>query len=303
MIEIVHSCGDSDHTSSAAGKRLAVKVDGRRELLRELVLRNGYQSVRTLAEELECSPSTIRRDLADLEAAGLLHRTHGGALPRGVYSTAHEPTLLEKQRLMVAEKRRIGKAAAELVHPGETVILDSGSTTWQVGQALKATLPLTIVTNDIKILSHLANIEGLSLISPGGNLRANVYTLLGSETARFLEGLRVNWTFLGADAVDLEHGITNVNLDEVPVKQAMIRAAHRTVVVTDHTKFGRAVFARVCGLDEVDLIVTDDGLSATMADAMRKMRLEVLTAGAQEGDLRSRGGAKPEQIETLDERR
>ena len=222
-----------------------------------------------LAQEFSCSVSTVRRDLAELAASGLLYRTHGGALALAGYSTRHEPTLLEKQRLLVEEKRRIGQAAAGLVHPGETVILDSGSTTWQVGQALKARTPLTVVTNDVKILWDLASTPKLTLISTGGFLRPNVYTLLGSETVRFLESLTVNWTFLGADAVDPQAGITNVNLEEVAVKQAMIRAGRRTVLVTDHTKFGKTVFARVCELTRLDRIVTDAGLPSTLAQELR----------------------------------
>jgi len=155
------------------------------------------------------------------------------------------------------------------VHPGETVILDSGSTTWQVGQALKSKTPLTVVTNDIKILWDLANTPEFTLISAGGFLRPNVYTLLGSETVRFLENLTVNWTFLGADAVALQGGVTNVNLEEVAVKQAMIRAGRRTVLVTDRTKFGKTVFAKVCDLRRLDRIVTDAGLVPSLAQEMR----------------------------------
>jgi len=246
-----------------------LKVEERRESLHRLLQQNGYKSVSALAQELSCSVSTVRRDLAELAASGLLYRTHGGALALAGYSTSHEPTLLEKQRLLVEEKRRIGQAAADLVHPGETVILDSGSTTWQVGQALKSKTPLTVVTNDIKILWDLANTPEFTLISAGGFLRPNVYTLLGSETVRFLENLTVNWTFLGADAVALQGGVTNVNLEEVAVKQAMIRAGRRTVLVTDRTKFGKTVFAKVCDLRRLDRIVTDAGLVPSLAQEMR----------------------------------
>jgi DeoR/GlpR family transcriptional regulator of sugar metabolism len=254
---------------------MSPKVEDRRERLHRLLQENGYQAVGVLAQELGASVSTVRRDLAELAASGLLYRTHGGALPLAGYSTTHEPTLLEKQRLLVQEKRRIGQAAASLVRPGETVILDSGSTTWQVGQALRARTPLTVVTNDIKILWDLANTPGLTLISTGGILRANVYTLLGSEAVRFLEGLTVNWSFLGADAVDPRAGITNVNLEEVAVKRAMLHAGRTRVLVTDHTKFGKAVFARVCELTELHQIITDLGLSPGLVQELAAVQIEV----------------------------
>jgi DeoR/GlpR family transcriptional regulator of sugar metabolism len=253
----------------------APRAEERREQLHRILQRDGYQSVAALAEQLGRSVSTVRRDLSELAASGLLYRTHGGALALAGYSTSHEPTLLQKQRLLVEEKRRIGQAAASQVRPGDTVILDSGSTTWQVGQALKSRTPLTVVTNDIKILWDLANTPDLTLISTGGLLRPNVYTLLGSETVRFLNTLQVNWTFLGADAVDLQGGVTNVNLEEVAVKQAMLQAGRYKVLVTNHTKFGKTVFARVCELAQLDQIVSDTGLPHPLTTDLAAIGIKV----------------------------
>lgn len=242
----------------------------RQEAILSLLRRGGYQSIHSLTDTLNVSIATMRRDLTDLEDEGLVVRTHGGVLPLSDRSTSHEPTLDDKQRKMVAEKLAIGRLAATLVSPGETVILDSGSTTWHVAQQLKSIRPLTVATNDLRILWDLANSPGLTLIATSGVVRSHVFSLLGPQTIEFLDGLNVNWTFLGADAIDPLRGITNVNIEEAVVKRAMIRAARKTAVVADHTKFGATTFSAVCGLDEVDCVITDTGLGREMSDRVRK---------------------------------
>lgn len=251
------------------------KVQERQQAILSLLRSNGYQSIGDLAQHLDVSIATTRRDLTVLENSGLAVRTHGGALSLSHRSTSHEPTLDDKQRKMVDEKRSIAELAASLVSPGETVLLDSGSTTWHVAQYLKEIRPLSVVSNDLRILWDLANTPGHTLIGTSGVVRSNVFSLLGPQTVEFLSGLNVNWTFLGADALDLGRGITNVNLEEAVVKRSMIRAARRVVVVADHTKFGRTAFAEVCDLHDVEMVVTDRGLSPEVFEEMRNAGVDV----------------------------
>jgi len=252
------------------------KVRRRQETILSLLRRGGYQSIHSLTETLDVSIATMRRDLTDLEEEGLVVRTHGGVFPLSDRSTSHEPTLDDKRRKMVAEKLAIGALAAKLVSPGETVIIDSGSTTWHVADQLKAIHPLTVASNDLRILWDLANTPGLTLIATSGVVRSHVFALLGAQTIEFLDGLNVNWTFLGADAIDPDRGITNVNIEEAAVKRAMIRAARKTAVVADHTKFGATTFSVVCDLNEVDFVLTDNGLGREMSDRVRETGVQLL---------------------------
>jgi DeoR family transcriptional regulator of aga operon len=239
---------------------------------------NGYASVRSLAAELGVSVATIRRDLAALARSGAVARTHGGALSLSDRSTAYEPTMEQKRDRQRAEKEAIGRLAASLIHPGETLLLDAGSTTWHLARQLRGRGPLTVVSNDLTILQTLGESSQITLLDPGGTVRPHVFTLLGPQTLRVLEGLQVNWTFLGADAIDLEMGITNVNIEEVAVKQAMLRAGLRVAILADHTKFGLRVLAQVCPLAQVQLIITDQGVPPYMVGKIRELGVELKIA-------------------------
>jgi DeoR family transcriptional regulator of aga operon len=239
---------------------------------------NGYASVHSLAAELGVSVATVRRDLAALARSGAIARTHGGALSLSDRSTAYEPTMDQKRGRQRAEKEAIGRLAASLVHPGETLLLDAGSTTWHLARQLRGLGPLTVVSNDLTILETLGEAQQITVLDPGGTVRPHVFTLLGTQTLRVLEGLRVNWTFLGADAIDLEMGITNVNIEEVAVKQAMLRAGLRVAVLADHTKFGVRVLAQVCPLTQVQLILTDPGVPSSMVDRIRDLGVDLKIA-------------------------
>lgn len=246
----------------------------RHQRIIEAVRRDGYAEVSNLAEILGASGATIRRDLAYLEDQHLLMRTHGGAvLASG--STSQEPPLRVKRSRMVEAKRLIGRAAAELVSPGQTILLDAGSTTWQVAHHLLDHQHLVIVSNDLQILHHLADIPTFTVVDTGGVIRKSVYTLMGHRAESFIRTIHANWTFLGADAVHTEHGITNVNLEEAPIKQAMIRAGMKVVVVADHTKIDKVVFAKVCDLNEVHILITDSGIEEGLAAAIRETGVEL----------------------------
>lgn len=250
------------------------------EILRRL-RGTGYVEVVDLANGLDVSVATIRRDLSRLEADGYLLRTHGGAVLPNPLSTTFEPTYEAKREQLVQAKGRIGQAAASLVSHGETIILDAGSTTFQVAQHLKQHHHLTVVSNDLQIIMSLGNLEAMTVIDTGGSIRPHVYTLLGSQTERFLSGLHANWTFLGADGVNVERGVTNVNIEEVPVKQAMIRAGAQVVLVADHTKFGKSVFAQVCDLSAVRLIITDETPPPAFVEVGEQLGMGIIVA---EGD-------------------
>ena len=170
-----------------------------------------------------------------------------------------------KEHERVAEKQAIGDFAAGLVHDGDSLVLDSGSTTFAVAQALAERRGLTVATNDLRIAHLLAARGGVSLLVAGGQLLEQVFTLVGPVTVDNLAALHVDWAFLGADAIDHRAGITNRNTVEVPIKQAMLGSAANSVLVADSSKFGRRAMAPVCGVDAFSHVVTDEGLGDAVA--------------------------------------
>jgi DeoR family transcriptional regulator of aga operon len=228
----------------------------RATLLRE-VQSNGYIEVRQQAEELEVSTATIRRDLDRLQREGLLVRTRGGAV-RSAQSTTLELPYDIKRGRRIEHKRRIAQAAAEMVFDGETLILDAGSTTYELALLLLRKRNLTVVTNDLKIAVKLASNPNIALVCTGGVARADVYSLQGSQTEKALGSLRVNKTFLGADAIHRDGVIANVNLEEVAIKQAMVHAGQEVVLLADSSKFEVTGFAEVCTFEAIDVFITDD---------------------------------------------
>lgn len=233
----------------------------KREILRQLYL-TGYVGAKQLADSLGVDGSTIRRDLDALEREGHLERTHGGA--RALAGAVDIPYAVKRGEHLAA-KQAIGARARDLVRDGDSLLLDAGSTTYALALALAGRRNLTIVTNDLLVGQAVVDYPGVRLLVAGGELLSYTYTLVGQRAIAFVEDLRVDWTFLGADAIDAASGITNTNTVEIQLKRAMLAAARTTVVLVDSSKFGRHALVRVAGLDEVDRIITDDGLDPAEA--------------------------------------
>ena len=252
-------------------------AEERRKRVLEWLQQEGRLQVAEVARRLAVSPMTVRRDLERLEAEGLLVRTHGGALPVGATATQELPYASKRAREVEA-KRKIGRLAASLIQPGETVILDAGSTTLEIARHLPRRIPLKVVTNDLLIAQELADREGIDVYVTGGLVRRGVYSLQGAETEAYLRSTHVDRAFLGADGVDPAHGLYTTNRQKVPVKRAMLAAADRTYVVADRTKLGRRAFARFAGLDEVGALICDEGADAALLAQLEEAGLQVLRA-------------------------
>jgi DeoR/GlpR family transcriptional regulator of sugar metabolism len=232
--------------------------------------------IEELATLLSVSDATIRRDLAALAAEGLLSRTHGGAL-LPTAGTAFELLYQEKRQLNQEEKRRIGKAAAALVADGETLILDSGSTTFEIARHLTRRKNLTLITNDLFIAGSITYDPSTTVVVTGGVRREGFNVLVGPVAEEFMRNVNVDRSFLAADAVDLEHGVTNATFVEVAIKQQIIAAAREVVLVVDHTKFGNVALVKVCALDRVQRVITDSGLAAAMLKRLQRLNLRLTT--------------------------
>jgi DeoR family transcriptional regulator, aga operon transcriptional repressor len=243
-------------------------AEERRANLLQVLNDTGYIQVADFAEKFSISSATIRRDLMLLEQEGLCIRKRGGAL-RASDKVAHELPYAIKQFQNVAEKKRISLAAAELISEGDHIILDAGSTTFAVAQAIVHRKQLTVVTNDLQIAVCLASNPNINLVCTGGSVRQYVYSLQGWQTETFIKHLKVAKTFLGADAIDPEGYVINTNLDEVGIKQAMVDAADKVILVTDSTKFDKTGFYRVCDLNKINLLLTDSAISTPALDLLR----------------------------------
>jgi len=236
------------------GKSDTSTDERRREIVRRMYL-TGYVGARELSASMAVDASTIRRDLHALAVAGLLERTHGGArVPPG----ASDLPYAIKEREHRSAKEAIGAAAAALVRDGDSVVLDSGSTVYEVAVHLRERRELTVIANDLRTAHLVADFPSMRLLVPGGELLASNYALVSDQAVSFVQQLHVDWAFLGADAID-EHGVTNTNTLEVPLKRAMLAAARRAVLVADSSKFGHATLVRVAGAEEFERVVTDEG--------------------------------------------
>lgn len=229
----------------------------RRQAILDAVRTTGYVRAAELTSILHVDASTIRRDMDRLERAGLIRRMHGGALPADPEDTIDTPYEVRRSQ-HAAAKTAIGRAAAELVEDGQTVLIDNGSTTYEVAAALKNHRGLTVVTNDLMVAMCLRSHGSHQVHVTGGLLLETVFTLVGPVATQAVEGLHVDWAFLGAEGVDAEAGITNINVVEIPLKRAMIAAARRVAVVADSSKLGRRSLATVCPMSDVDIVLTDD---------------------------------------------
>ncbi len=246
-----------------------------REIL-ERVRHEGKVSVEALTEALGVSAPTIRADLGALETRRLLRRTHGGAiLPE---TTLYEPPYAERERARQAEKARIGAAAAGRVHDHETVILDAGTTTFEIAVRLKERIGLTVVTNSLEAAWELMDAPPghIETLVVGGVVHARRRATLGPLAAEFLSRLHVDRAFLGVNGASADAGYTVVDFDAAQVKRAMIACAREVIIVADSGKLGAAAFASICPLSAAHVLITDTSPEGALADALAAAGVEVL---------------------------
>ncbi len=232
-------------------------AEKRKALLIDKLRKDGYIQATDFADEVNISAATIRRDLIQLEKEGYCIRKRGGAVRSTQSVTMELPYDIKKNRNTI-EKNRIALKAMELIENGDTILMDAGSTSYSLACMLHNKEQLTVITNDLNIAVKLAANPKINLICTGGIARPNVYTLQGIQVVEFINELRVDKSFIGADAIHEDGTISNVNIEEVPIKQAMIRAADQVILVSDSTKFSLTGFAKVASVCDMDYIVTDD---------------------------------------------
>lgn len=239
----------------------------RLDKIRQALQATGTVRVGQLAEMLQVSEVTIRADLSLLEQEGFLKRTHGGAvLARG---TRFERPFAEQETRFAQEKRRIGAAAAALIEEGDTVILDVGTTTTELARQLRQTRNVAVVTNGLNIAMELEHYPDVTVLVTGGTVRPLQHSLVNPYATLMLSQIQADKLFLGCNGVSADKGVTNSNLQEAEIKQAMIRAAKQVIVLADSSKIGAVAAARVAELTEISQVITD-----TDADPVELARLQ-----------------------------
>jgi len=249
----------------------------RQSQLRELLAQLGMADVDTLAAELQVSPSTVRRDLERLEQEQLISRTHGGAVWVGDRDNVARPYGFDQRvDFEAAAKQQIATVAAELVKPGETILLDGGTTTYHLARQLVGR-SLQIITNSLPIAELFVNDEHVELFVTGGVLYPRYGVLLGPIADRTLQDVHANTLFLSVAGIR-DGSLYNQNLLLVEAERRMIQQAQRVVLVADSTKFGQTALAQLGAISEIDVVVTDSRIAGKTLDELKTAGCQVLVA-------------------------
>lgn len=230
-------------------------ADGLNERQQQILARlNAEREVKIseLREMFSVTEMTIRRDLEKLEAAGNIRRTFGGAILVG-----RDIALNERFGLMSEAKMRIGKAAAALIQPGESIFIDAGTTTLQIARYLPKGMPITVITNTITIALELMG-KQIQTIVTGGVLIETTAALSGPTTEKMLTSMSFDRAFLGATGIHPTHGFSNSNILEAEIKKLAIQCSKETNIVMDHTKFGAQVLFSFAGLNDIHRVISDE---------------------------------------------
>jgi DeoR family fructose operon transcriptional repressor len=251
-----------------------MRADERRErILAQVLAGNGH--VAELAERLDASHATIRRDLQRLEEEGRITRTYGGAVasPRPIELTLHEKELSHPRH-----KDAIARMAAALVQEGDVVVLDAGTTTGRLAWHLRERAGITVVTNGVSALMALRDADQVEVIVLGGTLRHRNQAIIGSTAEDTLRRIRADKVFLGADGVVAGEGLNTPTDVQAHLKGVMLHQAREAYLLVDHSKLGARRFAYLTPLDSDCTIITDTGASPSQLQEFERRRIPVLLA-------------------------
>jgi DeoR family transcriptional regulator of aga operon len=261
---------------------MSVKTDKRAKEILHLLLSHGKASVEELTAALGTSPASIRRDLIRLETRGLVNRTLGGAMLAGNGGPVYEPFRFDasfqvREDRFAAEKQRIARAAAALVQEEETIGLSAGTTTTLVARQLLHRKNISIITNAVNIGMELSSSTRLHTTLTGGNLRwAGAFSLVGPTAIDSLATVVMDRLFLSATGVDAERGATLIQPDEASVFRVMARQARQVIVVADSSKLGLVSPAVICTPKQIDLLITDHGITEEAALAFAAKGVKIM---------------------------
>lgn len=252
------------------------KISYRHQYILEQIKDKGSVEVDTLSQELKVSGVTIRKDLTFLEDKGLLYRTHGGAIKKNPY--INEQPVSEKEHIHAQEKEIIAKAGAELVESNDTIIIASGTSVLALSKKIKPQGRLTVISASLNVSLELSKYENIDIFQLGGALRKSSYSVVGPYGEDFLDLFSCNKFFLGIDGLDMKFGLTTTSLREAKLNKKMIDVAEKVIVLADSSKFGKRGFGKICDIDQIDIIITDDKIPKYYLDAFKKLDIKVIIA-------------------------
>lgn len=265
-------------TDPMTDKRVITTSERREQIIQRLRLQGSVQ-VNDLSVLYGVSTVTIRNDLAFLEKQGIAIRAYGGALVCDPANPVAEPSLQDKSALNTALKCAIARAAVELIKPGHRVILDSGTTTYEIARLMHQHQQVIAMTNGINVANALLAAEGVELLMTGGHLRRQSLSFYGEQADQSLQNYHFDMLFLGVDAIDLERGVSTHNEDEARINRRMCEVAERIIVVTDSSKFNRSSLHKIIETQRIDMVITDTGIPTQSLLGLRKGGIEVVLVG------------------------
>jgi DeoR family fructose operon transcriptional repressor len=247
----------------------------RKSIILEMLRENRSVSLTALMDRFTASETTIRRDLTELEQAGALKRTHGGAV--SITNSVFEPNYIEKENIYLEEKRAIARTAAAMVREGDTVLLDAGTTTVEIARLL-ADKNITIITNSAIITSDYIHGKcDIEIYSTGGLFRPTTKSLVGPAAENFLRQIRPDKAFIAANGITLESGATTAHASEASIKSTMIGISKEAYLVVDHSKFGKEYFSVIAPAKAFTGIITDEGIPESVRNLFRRRKVGIIT--------------------------
>lgn len=231
-------------------------------------------TVEGLAKLFAVSPVTIRTDLAWLEQHELIRRTHGGAVP--ALPQRVDLAFAARAQTQQNEKERIGAAAASLIQNGESIALDASTTALQLARNLRGTKEITVITNGIRVAEEIANYPGLTVMLLGGLIRPAAMSVVGNWSEALLDQINISKAFVGAKGFTLAEGLTDVDGEEVKLKQALVASAREVIAIVDHTKWGQVGLATFCPVDRIHRIITNRAAPKDLVQKTRQRGIDVM---------------------------
>jgi DeoR/GlpR family transcriptional regulator of sugar metabolism len=263
----------------SADRGSSVKQPARFNAILATLQRTGSVSVDELSQQLHVTVVTVRRDLGELERQGRLRRTHGGAVsiePLFYEPFRHDTSFQDMLSSFADEKRRIARAAADLVQPGETIAVSGGTTTTEVVRSLKALKGISIITNTVNVAMELSSYKDIEVVVTGGHLRGNWFSLVGPLASSAAEMLFADTMFIGVDGIDIKQGLTCTHPAEAEVLRKLVGHSKRRIVVADHSKLGAVAKWLLCPVSEINMLITDRGASDEIVAQFEMAHVQIM---------------------------
>ncbi|MEP2057851.1 MAG: DeoR/GlpR family DNA-binding transcription regulator [Maribacter litoralis] len=250
-----------------------MNIVDRHKLILKKLEEEGFVKVNELSKEFNVSLVTIRKDLKLLEERKLLFRSHGKAIPANPYIAENSVNI--KEKIHPQEKNKIAIAAAATLEPHDCIIIASGTSVIEFARHIKPIEGLTVLTASLNTAIILAEHNEIDVMQLGGNVRSSSSSVVGPIAEKMLTEFTFTKLFLGVDGIDLEFGLTTTSSMEASLNKQMIKAAHKIIVLADSSKFSKKGFGRICGIDEVDHIITDAGIDEKTKERLIELGVEL----------------------------